>query len=124
MGTVEDDEFRDHLWVVNGEQPRYGPAPVVAHQAASVVPLEEKQMHIRQFCDRSWMFSWCFAVSEQSMSVLKINTVPTWLLLASSLDDIYTHQKDVFHDIQPNADQGQDIRLRDSDHITAPVPTN
>lgn len=31
MGTVEDDELRHHLWVVNGEQPRDGPAPVMAN---------------------------------------------------------------------------------------------
>lgn len=42
MGTVEDDQFGYHLRVVNGEQPSYGPAPVMAHQAASVVTLEEK----------------------------------------------------------------------------------
>lgn len=30
---------------------------------------------------------------------------------------------DVFHDIQPNADQGQGIRLKKSDHITDPLPT-
>lgn len=31
-----------------------------------------------------------------------------WLSVS---EDTYTHQTDVFHDIQPNADQGQDISL-------------
>jgi len=43
MGAVQDDEFGHHLWVVNGEQPRYGATPVVANQATSVVPCEAKQ---------------------------------------------------------------------------------
>ncbi len=46
MGTVEDDEFCHHLWVVNGKQPRYGPTPVVADETTSVVSLEEKQMSV------------------------------------------------------------------------------
>lgn len=38
MGAVQDDEFGHHLWVVNGKEPRYGPAPVVSDHTASVVP--------------------------------------------------------------------------------------
>lgn len=54
VGTVQDDELCHHLGVVNGEQPRHGPAPVVAHQAASVVPLEEKQIKmVRRFSQQT-----------------------------------------------------------------------
>lgn len=42
MRTVEDDELRHHLGVVDGKQPGYGPAPVVADETTSVVPWKEK----------------------------------------------------------------------------------
>lgn len=48
MGAVQDDEFCHHLWVVNGKQPCYGPTPVVANKATSVVSLEDKQINKRQ----------------------------------------------------------------------------
>lgn len=41
MRTVENNEFCHHLGVVNRKQPRYGPTPVVANEATSVVTLEE-----------------------------------------------------------------------------------
>lgn len=41
MWTVENNEFCHHLGVVNRKQPRYGPTPVMANEATSVVTLEE-----------------------------------------------------------------------------------
>ena len=40
MGAVQHDEFGHHLWVLNGKEPGYGPAPVVSDHAAPVVPWE------------------------------------------------------------------------------------
>lgn len=40
VGTVKDDELCHHLRVVNGEEPRHRPAPVVSHQTTPVVSLK------------------------------------------------------------------------------------
>lgn len=47
MGTVENNEFCHHLWVMNGKQPRDGSSPVMANKAASVVSFRQKQIHMR-----------------------------------------------------------------------------
>ena len=102
MGTVQNDEFCHHLWVVNGKEPRYGPPPVMTHEAASVVPLEEKQRQtLENVCNRrqrpddsnrSWMVMLMLCCSLTSMSVLKISIVQChyrWLPLS---EDIYPQQ--------------------------------
>lgn len=91
---------------MNGKQPRYGPAPVMSNETTSVVPLKGKQTHIRrcQFSHR---------LDVRADVVLFLNKAcqrperqyrsHVWVCPS---EDIYTHQIDVFHDIQPNADQG------------------
>lgn len=74
--------------------------------------------------NRSWMLMLVLSCLLKHVSAWKsilFSLLYCWL---PPSEDIYTHQMDVFHDMQPNADQGQGICLRDSDHITVPIPTN
>lgn len=77
MGTVEDNEFCHHLWVVNGKQPRDGPTPVMADEATSVVSLEANQMDY--YCNRRAGLL-TFSIAYQCL-----NTDLAALLLASTL---------------------------------------
>lgn len=115
MRTVEDDELRHHLGVVDGKQPCYGPAPVVADKTTSVVPLKEKST---QTSDGALLSQQLDARADVVLFIkacqrLK-NRYRSHFFIAGFLPlrTFYTHQMDVFHDIQPNADQGQDIRLK------------
>lgn len=61
VGTVEDDELCHHLRVVNGEEPRHRPAPVVSHQTTPVVSLKtnknktEKKTHKICYCPECFL---------------------------------------------------------------------
>lgn len=96
---------------MNGKQPRYGPTPVMSNETTSVVPLKGKQMHIRR-CQ----FSHKLDVRADVVLFFNKACQPPEHQYCSHVwvcpsEDIYTHQMDVFHDIQPNADQGQGVRL-------------
>lgn len=93
MRTVEDDELRHHLGVVDGKQPRYGPAPVVADETTSVVPWKEKargRQTVLCYCS-----SWTLA--QMSRRLLKHVSASQKSILFSLLHYWLPPSEDILH---------------------------
>lgn len=126
MGTVEDDELRHHLWVVNGKQPCYSSTPVVSNETTSVVSLKEKGASVRRCID----IVMSIPIEDRCSGCCLLEHVSVWKsILFSRLYCCLPPSEDICIKCMYFMTHSQmQIKVRtsvwrDSDHVTVSGPT-